>query len=41
MRFTLALVIFAICCVSVGCAQQKAPPPETISDWMEMEQVHP
>ncbi len=44
MRFTplLTAALLALVCLAViGCAQQTAPPPATINEWMKMEQVRP
>ncbi len=44
MRFTplLTAALLVLGCLAViGCAQQSAPPPATINEWMKMEQVRP
>jgi len=37
---TAILLVFG-CLAVIGCAQQPAPPPATISEWMKMDQVRP
>lgn len=43
MRFTtwLAALLVGLYAFVGGCAQQPVPPPETIGDWMQMDQVRP
>jgi hypothetical protein len=44
MRFVpglMAILILTGFLAVVGCAQQPAPPPATINEWMKMDQVRP